>query len=134
MGTLWTVWPLDKEMKSWLDEISVGYPEKASRFPTGREIKDVLDTLSNYDVKITDNGIGAVWQAFIASKKGADHDEWTLLTVSHYSCDDKEQALWFEKGWERLIIAILKKIAVKSGPLVLIADADGEPIIISNTT
>ena len=134
MGTLWTVWPLDHEMKSWLDDIGVSYPKEISRFPTGREIKDVLDTLSNYDVKITDNGIGSIWQAFIASKKGAAHDEWTLLNVSQYAGDDKEQELWFEKGWESLIIAILEKIAEKSGPLALIADADGEPLIITSTT
>ena len=131
MGILWTVWPLDDEMKSWLDEIEVEYPDKASRFPTGLEIKNALTTLSEYDIKITDNGPGASWQAFIVHKQGGEKGPWTLLNVTKYSGDNEQQKLWFEKGWEELIELVLKKLSVSCGPLVLIPDTGGDPIIIA---
>lgn len=134
MGVLWIVWPLDDEMKSWLDETGVEYPNSSSRFPTGREIKDVVAALSDFDIAITDNGVGSPWQASIVSKLGGDHGEWTLLNISEYSGDDEEQKLWFEKGWESLMTSILKELSKKSGPLVLIPDTGDDPRVISTAT
>jgi len=130
MGILWTVWPLDDEMKSWLDETGVDYPKEPSRFPTGREIKEVIAGLQEFDIKINDNGIGSPWQASIVSKSGGDSGEWTLLNIQEYSGDDEQQKLWFEKGWESLIASILREITKSCGPLVLIADCGGEPQVI----
>jgi hypothetical protein len=127
MGVLWTVWPLDAEIKSWLDEMAVAYPNAASRFPTGAEIKTVLEGLLDYDVEITDNGIGACWQAMITHKNGGDKGPWTLLNISKYSGDNELQELWFEKGWEELIQDILKNLSSACGPLVLIPDTGDVP-------
>ena len=130
MGILWTVWPLDEKMCAWLDETGVAYPDVASRFPTGREIKEVVAGLVDFDVEITDNGLGAAWQAFVVSRAGGDTGPWTLLNVSEYSGDDQPQELWFEKGWESLITSILAALAVRAGPLVLIADTGDDPVVI----
>lgn len=134
MGILWTVWPLDDQTKSWLDSTGIKYPKEPSRFPTGREIKDVVRGLVGFNVEITDNGLGSHWQASIVSKQGGDTGEWTLLNITEYSGDDAEQKLWFEKGWESLITSILRELSKHSGPLVLIPDVGGDPIIISNET
>ncbi len=134
MGVLWTVWPLDEQMKSWLDETGVSYPNLSSRWPKGSEIKTVVASLGNFDVKVNDNGIGATWQASIVAKEGGDSGEWTLLNISKYSGDEEEQELWFEKGWESLITRILTQLTAYSGPLVLIADTSGEPTVIYNET
>lgn len=72
MGVLWTVWPLDNETRRWLDEIEVPYPAKASRFPTGTEIKTALKELADHQVEITDNGKDGSWQALITHLCGAD--------------------------------------------------------------
>ena len=134
MGVLWTVWPLDDDMKSWLDECGVEFPSVSSRFPTGREVKEVLASLSAFDVEIFANGIGGSWQASIVSKSGGDSGEWTLLNISEYSGDEEPQRLWFEKGWESLIVSILKKLARNAGPLVLIPDTGEEPVVVEAAT
>jgi hypothetical protein len=131
MGVLWTVWPVDDGMREWLDEQQIAYPDKPSRFPTGAEIKSALALLGDYDIELTDNGLGAPWQASIVHKEGGDGGPWTLLNVSSYSGDDLPQELWFDKGWESLITEILKHLSVACGPLVLIADAGGEPMVIA---
>jgi len=133
MGVLWTVWPLDEKMKSWLDETGVPYPQTSSRWPKGSEIKAVVASLGEFDVEVSDNGIGGTWRASIVSRKGGDEGEWTLLNISRYSGDDEEQELWFEKGWESLITRILGLLAVHSGPLVLIPDTGDDPAVISGS-
>lgn len=130
MGVLWNVWSLTEEMRAWLDETEVEYPRAPSRLPTGREIKEVIGALEGFDVKINDNGLGATWQASIVSKNGGDIGEWTLLNISEYAGDDDEQQLWFEKGWESLMVRILETLSKATGPLVLLADTGDPPIII----
>lgn len=133
MGVLWTVWPLNEEMKSWLDESGVPYPKLPSRWPKGSEIKEVVASLDDFDIQVNDNGIGAAWQASIVAKKGGDSGEWTLLNIREYTGDDKEQELCFEKGWESLITKVLELLTVHSGPLVLIPDSGAEPTVVFRT-
>jgi len=132
MGVNWAVQPLDDEMKSYLDETGIDYPNNPSRLPTGREIKEVVAALSGFNVEISDNGVGDFWQAQIVSKR--DPEEYALLNIEKYSGDDQEQELWFEKGSEDVIISILKKLSKMSGPLVLIPDTGDEPTVISTAT
>jgi hypothetical protein len=130
MGMLWTVWPLDYQMKAWLQELEVPHPNVTSRFPTGREIQTVLSQLHGFNVEIRENGIGSAWQASVVSVHGGDNGGWALLNVNEYPGDHEEQQLWFEKGWESVIKIILRQLANVVGPLVLIDDADGQPQII----
>lgn len=122
MGTFWTVWPLDEQMRGWLDNKGVSYPDEPSRFPTGNEIKTVLRELHDVFVTIRDNGPNAPWQASITSKAGGDAGPWTMLTIENYSGDGLPQKMYFEKGWESLIKDILAKLVPDCGPLVLLAD------------
>ena len=132
MGILWTVWPLNEEMKSWLSETGVDYPDVESRFPTGHEIKTALDELAEYDIRINDNGVGEPWQATIIAKEGTGEKEWTLLNITEYSGDTEPQELWFEKGWESLIKHVLHVLSAYCGPLVLMADTGGDPEVIQH--
>jgi hypothetical protein len=129
MGILWTVWPTDDKMKEWLDSEDIEYPQEPSRFPKGKEVKEVLNNLVGYKVKIYDNGIGNTWQADIHSE--VKLEEWTLLNISEYSGDEESQEIWFEKGHEDLIKLILKRLSEICGPLVLIDDAGCEPQVIN---
>lgn len=130
MGILWTTYPLDDEMKEWLDSLDVPYSNLPSRFPTGAEIKDAISELSGIKVQIRDNGIGANWQAWFESESKPE-EFWTLLNISNYSGDSEPQELCFEKGHEVLIKQVLAKICSKCGPLVLLADAGGDPEIVN---
>jgi hypothetical protein len=127
MGVLWTVWPLDDDMQKWLTELGVSFPQRTSRFPTGNEIKKALTELDGCAVEVTDNGIGFSWQALITDRRGADNYPWTLLNVSKYSGDEEPQELWFEKGWEDLIVSVLARLPPVCGPLVLIPDTGELP-------
>ena len=127
MGILWTVWPLDQKMVEWLDKLGIEHHTDTSRFPTGLEIKDALSKLEGYDIDITANGDGGPFHAFISKRS---HDEWALLIVDEYR-DHAEQKLWFEKGDEKLILRILKLLTPLCGPLALIADVGGDPIVVS---
>jgi hypothetical protein len=131
MGILWTVWPLDDEMCSWLDEQEVPYPRTPSRFPTGTEIKAVISGLTEHSVKVNDNGLHASWQALITQKDNGVDPEWAVLIISEFSGDNLPQQLYFEKGHENLIVKILRRLAASCGPLVLIDDAGGQPSVIT---
>ena len=131
MGVLWTVWPLDEQMRNWLEEQSIAYPNVPSRFPTGAEIKKALGSLNGYNIAITDNGLGASWQASIVHTSGGDKGPWTQLNISHYSGEELPQELWFEKGWESLIKEILQQLTLACGPLTLMADTGVEPVVIA---
>jgi hypothetical protein len=131
MGVLWVVWPLDDQMCAWLDDLKIFYPKVPSRFPTGSEVKSVVNSLSGYNVEIFDNGVGASWQASIVHMMGGDNGAWTLLNINTYSGDNEPQRLWFEKGWESLITEILQKLTYACGPLVLFADTGDDPTVIA---
>ena len=89
---------------------------------------------STFKVQVYDVGVGKHWGAFIVSPFGGDIGEWADLKITSFSGDDQEQELYFEKGSESLIVLILKQLAQKCGPLVLIADAGGAPQIVSSST
>ena len=125
------MWPLDDQMCAWLDEQQIAYPKAPSRFPTGAEIKRVINSLNGYNVEVNDNGVGASWQASIVHESGGDSGPWTLLNISTYSGDAEPQQLWFEKGWESLVTEILQKLTNACGPLALIADSGDKPTVIA---
>jgi hypothetical protein len=127
MSSSLTVWPLNPEIKSWLDGIGIEYPDVASRSPTGHEVKAVVDRLRLFEVEILDRGIGARWQATIGSPTS---DEWVLLAIDSYSGDDREQEIYFERGWPDLMRSILVEFAKQSGPLVLVPSSGDEPIVV----
>jgi len=131
MGILWTAWPLDDDMRSWLDDQEMAYPRTPSRFPTGAEIKAAISGLTAHSVEVNDSGLHAPWQALITQKDNEVDPAWAVLTVSDYSGDELPQQLYFENGHESLIIDILQRLASSCGPLVLIDDAGGEPSVIS---
>ena len=129
MGTLWTTYPLNDEMTEWLDSLDITYPAVPSRFPTGKEVKEAVDELKGIKVSVRDNGIGSSWQAWLESESEPEQ-LWTLLNITTYTGDSDQQEIWFEKGHEKLIKQILSKICKRCGPLVLIADTDGDPEIV----
>ena len=128
MGILWTVWPLDDQMRTWLDEQDIAFPDRPSRFPTGREIKEALtDFAGSPDIR--DNGVGGPYSAFLR-RRTAEEEQWTLLQITEFTGDDEPQKLWFEKGHEQLIVDVLRKLTLACGPLTLIADVGDPPQII----
>ena len=128
MGVMWTVWPLDSEMTSWLSEQGIAFPALPSRWPTGFEIKRALSDLG-LSVEITENGVMAPWHALVQEAVDPEN-KWALLIIRDYSGDHEPQKLFVEKGHELLVRRILSRLALLCGPLVLINDVDSVPEVI----
>jgi hypothetical protein len=130
MGVLYTVLPLSKDARDWLDELEIPYPQKPSRWPTGSEIKQVLGGMTDCEIEVTGHGIGRFWQATIVRRRGTDEAQWSCLTISKYAGDEQPQELWFEKGSPELNEAILQRLVAICGPMVLAPDTGEDPKVI----
>jgi len=129
MGVLYTVWPLDSQMKEWLTSEGIEFPEAPSRWPTKAEVRNVLGSLSGFNVRYTDNGPNARWDATIESPEV--ETLWTLLHADPEDTSDSSTHVGFEKGEPALIIAILRDLSSSTGPLALMADVGGPPLVVS---
>lgn len=127
MGIFWTVYPLNEQMKEYLDSEDVSYPDVPSRFPKDEELHEALSELKGY--KITKSQGGDGWGAFIESEDGSGK-VWANLQVEILEDDNSLRSIWFEKGHEELIIEFLKNLSKSCGPQALIADAGGLPEVI----
>lgn len=130
MGVIWTVLPLDSKIKLWLDQLGVAYPDKPSRLPTDSEIKAALQALIEYEIEITDDGLGPWWRAEIVHRKLRYKASSATLNVRVFTGDNAEQRLSFEKGSEELNALILGFLSKSCGPLVLIPDTGENPTVI----
>jgi hypothetical protein len=131
MSVLWTISALDEPMHQWLNDLGVLFPLQPSRLPTGAEIKSALADFSGYDVKIADRGIGSAWEADIVDQRGAEHG-WAFLRIIKFTGDDQPQELYFEKGSEPLMTALLSRLTPICGPLALIPDTGDLPTVIDS--
>ncbi|MET0247661.1 MAG: hypothetical protein ABW182_13000 [Sphingomonas sp.] len=112
-------------MTEWLDEQGISWPDTASRFPTGSEIRQVLGALPA-EIELIDNGVDGPMSASIFQRE----DCWASLQIERFTGDDDPQALYFEKGSEELIVEILRRLSVFCGPLVLINDVGDPPEVV----
>lgn len=129
MSVIHSVYPIDETMASDLDDESIEYPiDAASRNPLVDDIKAAIATLEAYSVEYTNEVIGKRWQAEVKHKTDPENMAWALLTIT--KLQKGENAFFFENGWPDLILKIVIKIADKTGPLVLMSDADEMPFIV----
>jgi hypothetical protein len=129
MGVLYAVWPLDDEMRAWLASEEVAVPTDDSRWPSRTEILDVLKQV-HFPIELTENGVGERWDAYI--DEGREDGWWTLLHAEPTDGNDQLTKISFEKGEPALIIALLRMLSQVTGPLALIADVGGPPLVVSH--
>ena len=131
MGVMYSAFSITEEMASWLKEEAVDFPTgEASRNPSLAEIKSVLAELNEYSIKCSNEVFGSNWQAFIEHKDDPENKGWAILSILKLQEDENE--FYFEKGWPELVIEITTKLAEKTGPLVLICDAGGAPLVVKS--
>lgn len=131
MGVLYMVWPVDEPMREWLASHAIDAPPSASRWPGKREIQAALKRLHGFQVRVTDNGPGARWDAFVEHAAAAGL--WTLLEAKPRDGADDANEITFEKGNPALILALLRDLARVTGPLVLMSDAGDDPVVVEAT-
>lgn len=129
MGVSHTVLTLldDPAFEPWLHEHGVVLPRpwSAHRYPSPAEIRAVLDQQPGYMVEYS---VGpGLWDAYI--KVEAGHK--TAIWVRNFSADETApHEFFFHKGSEVLNIQILEQLALVCGPLVLVSDAEGLPMVV----
>jgi hypothetical protein len=133
MGVIYIVHPLDDDVRPWLDEQGVPYPELSgpSRHPTPAEVRTSMEALDGYTVDVNSSDVGGLWQADIYHTEDPESGGWTLANVLNYAGDHEPTSLGFEKGWPELIVKILVPITEFTGPLILIPDTGEAPVVIS---
>jgi hypothetical protein len=135
MGVLYSVFPLDDQLRNYLDSEGISFPDSvpAGRHPKPGEIKAVLGALEGYEIEYSGGGLGEIWQAFVGHASEPDR-EWTLVNVLDYAGDDVPRSLHFEKGWPELIVRILVGLSRSCGTLVLVPDTGETPLIVTPET
>jgi hypothetical protein len=129
MGVFYIVEPFNDEMASLLEEMGAAVPDSdgPSRNPTPAELREACAALEGFKTKFNVKA-KKHWQAVISRE---ETDEWTSLEVRKFSgSEDKPHAILFEKGSPRVILEVLKHLAGKCGPLVVIPDTGDAPIAV----
>lgn len=136
MGIIYTVNLADPGARAWLIEQGVPCSDRPSRWPTGAELKQAVECISDMNVTYNNNGIGHCWQALLSNGEADDREVWAALNVDEYQGDDQQNEFWFDKGTIELNVAVAFALSAVTGPLVLIADCGGPPLVLDypNTT
>jgi hypothetical protein len=130
MGAMYSVHPLIEKIKLWLDEQSIEYPADINgRNPTLSEIQQSLGQLVGYSSNMTVAEIGKPWQAFIEDRMDPEKKGWAILNIINLTNSNNE--FYFEKGCPDLIVRFTVLLTKYTGPLVLICDAGGPPLVVT---
>ncbi len=129
MGTLYTVIPLDQKCAEWLDGEGVPHPPviDSPRYPTPREISEVLSRLPSYTVTIHSDAQTRDWSAQI----DAQGDSWAQIRVREFSSNDTPHEFYFCKGWPEVVLTITERLAQCCGTLVVVDDSSCQPVVVA---
>ena len=131
MSVLRTVFPIDATCAAWLDSESVSHPAstETTRFPTPRQITEVLHQLAGFTVSITADSATGEWSARIDAADPAN-PSWALLRVSDYRSDDQPHEFYFPNGWPEVIFTVVERLTHHCGPLVVVEDTGDKPTVV----
>ncbi len=136
MGIIYSVNLASSDARAWLFEQGIHCSDRPSRWPTGAELKQAVECISDINVTYNDNGIGHCWQALLSNGENDCREVWAAVNVDEYLGDDRENKFWFDKGTTELNVAVALALSAITGPLVLVADCGGPPLVVDypNTT
>jgi hypothetical protein len=131
----YTVLPLSPDDIAWLQSEKLVLPDIAgpSRYPTLNELKHALSLLENFRVQFDSPNPDGPWKVLIDRADGSRADLQTVLSITPYQGEDVPHGFWFEKGWPPLVVALLQRLAMRTGPLVVLAVSDAAPVVIEAT-
>jgi hypothetical protein len=132
MGVMYSVFPVDDQVRRWLVDEGISAPNSNGRAPTPNEIKAALETLD--DQAVSYNIGHGVWQARIDDVTSPETGPWTLLNVSEFTDVDAPCRFYFEKGWPELIVKVAHRIARISGPVAIVPDTGCPPAVVEATS
>jgi hypothetical protein len=122
------------DLVDWLAKYNIDVPPlpKNNRYPSPQEIKETLDTLTGYQV--TYDIDSQHWRAHVVSDKSPKR-KWAKLHVVDFQGDEQSpHDFWFDQGDPGVNLLILKHLSAACGPLILSADANAVPILVTSET
>ncbi|BBM02432.1 hypothetical protein [Microbulbifer sp. GL-2] len=131
MGILYHVHCPEADLKEWVEtEFNLKFPHGPSRWPTVEELKSVVEQFTGFKIKYNENKNGIPHQVVMDFVEEPKDRLYALINIENKDEKGQESAFWFEKGSTELNIAITYAVSKFTGPIVIIADCGGPPIIV----
>jgi hypothetical protein len=133
MGVIYCVLPLDDDAEALLRNAEMAVPKfkGRARNPTPKEIRSVCQAMANVQTRVRARK-GRFWQIDIKSTAGGKRAPATLLNIDDFSGnEDEAQEIWFEKGSPALMLEVVRGLAGKCGPLVVLPDTGDAPVVVT---
>jgi hypothetical protein len=134
MSIRYTVFPVAShpDLVEWLKKYNIDLPPLPdnNRYPSPQEIKTTLDNLAGYQVTY-DIGLQH-WRVHVVSDKSPKR-KWAKLHVADFQGDEQSpHHFWFDQGDPGVNLLILKHLCRICGPLIMSADANAVPILVTS--
>jgi hypothetical protein len=131
MGVIYSVFPIDDDVREWLASDCHQNPMSHGHAPTPHQLMQVLKTLDGQLVEF--NIHPGVWQATISDPISPETGPWTMLNVPDFhdeESNDEPCRFYFEKGWPSLIVKVVHGISQICGSFAIVPDTGCPPAIV----
>jgi len=139
MGVSYVVLPLTKDVADWMDQAGEARPSplEASRSPTLRELKAVVEGLEGYHSRVRASvRLRCVDLDVVA--QGGYRAGWSTTIWAHclhdktrHPEDDDVIRFSFHKGSPELAVLVLERLSHVCGPFVLYCDGGGPGLAVT---
>jgi hypothetical protein len=129
MGTIYSVFPLDRKCAEWLDTQGVAHPPvtATSRYPTPREIAEAL---RGYKFIVHSDSESREWSAQI----DGEGDAWAQIHVRDFCSEATPHEFYFSGGCPEIVFTVTERLAVHCGTLVVLEESGCRPFVVSPGT
>jgi hypothetical protein len=122
--------PDNKDFRDWLHAEGVDFPDVKGRFPTLDELLDVLHTFNGLAVNVEKNEV-----ILVSLGDRENLEPGFALMLGHITPDGYYDFFFWQSGNQAITMAaILKKLSVFCGPLVLREGYGATPMLVTQDT
>ena len=133
MGVLYIVIPLTDECSEWLRSENVPHPAPApeNRYPTPAEMAEALAKLSGYRAAVFKSLERGSWYADVTWAADRMAAPGSMVCLHGYRSEHEPEQFYIDKGPIELALRIAAILAARCGPLVVTADCDCIPVVVT---
>jgi hypothetical protein len=133
MGVLYIVIPLTDECSEWLKLENVPHPAPApaNRYPTPAEMAEALAQLPGYRVEVFKSLERGSWYADVTWAADRMAAPGNMVCLHGYRSEHEPERFYIDKGPIELALRIAANLADRCGPLVVTADSDCIPVVVT---
>ena len=128
----YNVLPLAPDQLEWLQSQGIHVAEmlQPSRFPSLNEFRQVVSMIAGFRAEFDAPDADKPWRVVIDSEENPGGEMRSSIRITPFEGDDAPHGIWFEQGWPPMVVAIAQQLAAFTGPLVILATADGTPALV----